>query len=494
MPLYTINIILLIISGLFVLACLVVFKNEHSFAWFRTFAYIYRTIFRTDMAKKRSHILIIDDDSDVLISTKLFLKRHYSDIDVTDNPRDINSLLSGNKYDVVLLDMNFRKGEDSGKEGLYWLNHIKSISPDTGVIMITAYGSIDLAVEAVQKGAADFILKPWEGKKVLEVIDKILSGRKKISNSDDGNKPVIVGESEAIKKLLDDIKRVAITDANVLILGENGTGKQLVANLIHYYSSRKGNDFITVDLGSLNDNIFESELYGHVKGAFTSAISDKVGRFEMADKGTLFLDEIGNVPVQQQAKLLTSIQNKVVNKVGDDKTSSVDVRIISATNGNLHDMVQSGEFREDLLYRINTIELLVPPLRERQDDIPLLINYFINKYTLEYGKEGLEIDPKTVDIMCRYPWPGNIRELEHAIERMVIMTDGVSIMPDDFQLKSKSQAGADMSAPDTLNLEEMEKLCVIKALDKHKGNISKAAEELGLTRAALYRRISKYEI
>ena len=484
---------MLLINTLSICGYLVVFKNEHSFAWFRTFAYIYRTIFRTDMAKKRSNILIIDDDSDVLISTKLFLKRHYSDIDVTDKPNEINGLLSDKRYDVVLLDMNFRKGEDSGKEGLYWLSHIKSISPDTGVIMITAYGSIDLAVEAVQSGASDFILKPWEGKKVIDVIDKILLGRRK-STVDNRDKPVIIGESAAIKRLIDDIKRVAITDANILILGENGTGKQLVASLIHYYSARKNSAFITVDLGSLNENIFESELYGHVKGAFTSAVSDKIGRFEMADRGTLFLDEIGNVPVQQQSKLLTSIQSKVVNKVGDDKSSSIDVRIISATNGNLYDMVADGDFREDLLYRINTIELIVPPLRNRVDDIPVLINYFIDKYTKEYNKTGLEIHDKTIDVMCRYNWPGNIRELEHAVERMVIMTEGQCIMPDDFKLSNKTSDITETATPDSLNLEEMEKLCVVKALEKHKGNISKAAEELGLTRAALYRRISKYEI
>ena len=449
------------------------------------------------MPKQKNPILVIDDDSDVLLSTRLFLKQHFEDIHTESNPKKINELLSQYTFDIVLLDMNFRKGEQDGAEGLYWLRHIKSISSSTAVIMITAYGNIELAVEAVRCGAVDFVLKPWNGEKILNAIDKGLSTisgkRKPVKKNLSTTESSFIGQSEPIKDLLNSIEKIAQTDANVLILGENGTGKQLVANIIHEKSLRNQNTLNSVDLGSLSGTLFESELFGHAAGAFTDAKESKPGRFELADKSTIFLDEIGNVPIHLQSKLLTVIQQRSVTRVGEAKPKDIDVRIISATNSNLQEMVNKGEFRQDLLYRINTIELTIPPLRNRKEDIPLLIEFFMNKFKKKYRKDYVDIAESAITKMCKYRWPGNIRELEHCIERMLILCDGNQITPDDFTL-SPSLLTESNTELDSLNLEEMERMCVTKAVDKHKGNISKAAEELGLTRAALYRRIEKYGI
>lgn len=449
------------------------------------------------MSKIKARILVIDDDNDVLLSSRLFLKQHFTDIDTENNPKRINELLSATAYDVVLLDMNFRKGDQDGAEGLYWLNHIKTISAKTAIIVITAYGTIDLAVEAVKIGALDFILKPWSGDKILKTIERGLStskNKKTKQSAIDDCKTTYIGESDVIKELLSTVGKIAGTNANILILGENGTGKQLIANIIHEKSLQKNNSFIHVDLGSLSGTLFESELFGHSAGAFTDAKDSKPGRFELADKGTIFLDEIGNVPLHLQSKLLTTIQQKTVTRVGESLPKNIDVRIISATNGNLQEMVNKGEFRQDLLYRINTIELIIPPLRERKDDIPLLIEHFLNIFQKRYKKEYVSISESAVAKMSKYRWPGNIRELEHCIERMVIMNDSNTITPEDFNLSSSNKNTTGDVELETLNLEEMEKICVGKAINKHKGNISKAAEELGLTRAALYRRIEKHGI
>ncbi|MEQ9439145.1 MAG: sigma-54 dependent transcriptional regulator [Cyclobacteriaceae bacterium] len=452
-------------------------------------------------AKQPYHILIIDDDVDVLHSARMFLKQYFERVDTQEDPSQINSLISKNHYDVVLLDMNFRRGEHDGREGLYWLERIRTIDPKTGVILITAYGDIDLAVEAMRLGAANFVLKPWKNQKLLESVEAAL--RRKASDrqpkkgiAKGQEMPEMIGQSEPIRRVYELIGKVAATDANVLILGENGTGKDLVAQTLHYRSIRKNNPFIRVDVGALTSTLFESELFGHVKGAFTDAYQDKVGKFELASGGTLFLDEIGNLSLPQQAKLLTALQNRKISQVGSNQVVAVDIRLICATNMPLYEMAsdqpvnQEGVFRQDLLYRINTVEITVPPLRERLDDLPLLAEHFLTQYAEKYHKPQPTLSEAAIRHLTRYPWPGNIRELQHAIERAIILSDQPELQSQDFALGVMPETVTTADSPKTL--DENERNFIKQALDRNQGNITQTAKELGITRTALYRRLEKY--
>ncbi|TDO22759.1 sigma-54-dependent transcriptional regulator [Pedobacter duraquae] len=453
-----------------------------------------------------STILVIDDDDDILVSARLFLKQHFRQIVTCKSPKEINVLLSKNEVDIILLDMNYQKGASDGREGLYWLEHILSIDKDYVVILMTAYGNVELAVQAIKKGATDFILKPWENEKLFATISaasKLRQSTRKVKKLEKINSSIqkdiarqfehIVGNAEPIKDLQRTLLKVAPTDANMLILGENGTGKQVFAYEIHKHSLRKNQIFMHVDLGSLNDNLFESELFGYAKGAFTDAREDKPGRFEMAEGGTIFLDEIGNLSLPLQAKLLSVLQNRTVTRLGENKERKINVRLITATNMPLNDMVAKGTFRQDLLFRINTVELVLPSLAARGDDILILADHFLQSFNTKYHKGLLRFDARASSMLLSYHWPGNVRELQHVVERAVIMSDGHEISAADLQLSPQKFGGAPAIQTD-MGLEEMEKMMVQKAIDKHKGNISRAAAELGLTRAALYRRIEKFDL
>lgn len=451
------------------------------------------------MNQKAYKILIIDDDADVLHSAGMFLKQYFTEVTTEPDPTRINHLISRNKFDIVLLDMNFKRGEHDGREGLYWLERILTIAPQTGVVLITAYGDVELAVEAMRMGAANFVLKPWKNNKLLEAIQTTLA-RQQHSRQSSAKKTAIanfemIGDSPAMQQVYALINKVANTDANVLIMGENGTGKELVARALHDQSSRRESPFIRVDVGALTPSLFESEMFGHVKGAFTDAYQDKAGKFEMAAGGTLFLDEIGNLSPPQQVKLLTAIQNRKVIRIGSNQERTVDVRLICATNMPLYDMVnehnstQEGSFRQDLLYRINTVEVFVPPLRERSGDIPLLAEHFLHKYREKYNKFGLCLHDVALDKLKKYSWPGNIRELEHAIERAVILCEGTTIDAHGFDLNS---AGSVFNVSASTTLDENERNFIKQALQRNQGNVTKTAKELGITRTALYRRLDKY--
>ena len=456
------------------------------------------------MRKKEASILIVDDDDDILFSARISLKKYFSSITTENDPTKINNHLTKNTIDVVLLDMNYRIGFEDGKEGLYWLKSIKEISPETTIILNTAFGSVNLAVEAIKKGATDFILKPWTTEKLYAAVNAgVELARSKRKNTQletiqehqdkEFHKKTehIIGNSVAMQSATNLVKKVAPTDANVLILGENGTGKFVFAKEIHLQSERKNYPFIHVDLGSLNENLFESELFGYAKGAFTDAQKDTLGRFELAKGGTIFLDEIGNLPLHLQSKLLTVIQNRKITRLGEGKEREIDARIICATNAPIHEMVDKQTFRQDLLFRINTIELNLPPLRERTDDVKLLANHFLQKLTQKYRKKIDGFSKETINAMKAYQWPGNIREIEHIIERAVIITDNEQIEVTDLHFSTKKAA---IILSDNLNLEEAEKMLVEQAIQKHQGNISRAAKDLGLTRAALYRRLEKHQL
>jgi DNA-binding NtrC family response regulator len=446
-------------------------------------------------------ILMIDDDEDVLLAAKMLLKKQNHHVIIEKNPNKIPFLLNNDTYDVILLDMNFSKDITSGKEGFYWLEKILEKDPSAVVILITAFGDVEMAVKALKQGATDFILKPWQNEKLIATIstairlkqsynevDKLRKAKEMLEEQISKPFGEIIGESTAIKEVFGLIDKVAKTDANVLILGENGTGKELIARAIHQRSLRKDNSFVSVDMGAITETLFESELFGHKKGAFTDAREDRPGRFELANGGTLFLDEIGNLSMALQSKLLSALQSRQVTRVGSNQSIPVDIRLICATNMPLHQMVEQGTFRQDLLYRINTVEIKVPPLADRVEDIPLLAHHYLDYYARKYHKQVTTIAPNAMDKLKRYAWPGNIRELQHAIERAVIMTDSPSLQESDFLF---SRPVSSMSA-ETLNLDEVEKAAIVKALNLHSGNISKAADELGLTRASLYRRMEKY--
>lgn len=451
-------------------------------------------------------LLIVDDNPGVLSAGKLFLKRHFAQVDTSRDPEEIPALLQATRYAVIMLDMNFgRSAKNTGQEGFDWLARILEINPEAVVILITAYGDVDMAVRAIKNGATDFVLKPWENEKLLATLHAALRlnasqeensqlkskqlGRNMAAASD---RPAILFQSEAMRTVWETVLRVAETDANVLLLGENGTGKDLVAQAIHAESQRAQENFVKVDMGALTDTLFESELFGHVKGAFTDAREDRPGRFEAADGGTIFLDEIGNLPMGSQAKLLTVLQNRMVTRVGANRPRPVNVRVVSATNQNLFEAVNNRTFRQDLLYRINTIEIQIPPLRERTEDIELLAQHFLQNFARKYNRPVHGLSATLLKEMMRYPWPGNIRELQHAVERAVIMSTSDRLQPEDFFFRSMGQSG-DFDLP-TMNLDEMEKQLITKALQKYHGNITEAAAELGLTRASLYRRLEKYQL
>ncbi|WP_271405048.1 sigma-54-dependent transcriptional regulator [Tenacibaculum soleae] len=457
------------------------------------------------MRKKEATILIVDDDDDILFSARISLKKYFTEIITANNPKKIsNHLTSSTHIDVVLLDMNYRIGYEDGKEGLYWLKHIKEVSPETTVLLMTAFGSVNLAVEAIKKGATDFILKPWNTERLYGIVNSGIelsrSKRKttqlqtvqKLNDKDFHQQTEhIIGTSPAMKSAVGLAQKVAPTDATILILGENGTGKYVFAKEIHLKSERKNHPFIHVDLGSLNENLFESELFGYTKGAFTDAHKDTIGRFELAKGGTIFLDEIGNLPLHLQSKLLTVVQNRKITRLGEGKERPIDVRIICATNANVHKMVEEQLFRQDLLFRINTIELNLPPLRDRVGDVELLANHFLKKLNQKYRKKINGFTTQAISGLKKYHWPGNIREIEHIVERAVIITDNTEIQLEDLHFSTKK---LEATLANNLNLEETEKLLIEQALQKHQGNISRAAKDLGLTRAALYRRLEKYQL
>ena len=445
---------------------------------------------------------MIDDDEDVLLAAKMLLKKQNHHVIIEKNPKKIPFLLNNDSYDVILLDMNFSKDITSGKEGFFWLEEIMKHDPTSVVILITAFGDVEMAVRALKQGATDFILKPWQNEKLIATIataiklkqsynevDKLKKAKEMLEEQISKPFAEIIGKSQAIQEVFNLTDKVAKTDANVLILGENGTGKELIARAIHQRSLRKDNSFVSVDMGAITETLFESELFGHKKGAFTDAREDRPGRFELANKGTLFLDEIGNLSLSLQGKLLSALQSRQVTRVGSNQSQPVDIRLICATNMPLHKMVQEGTFRQDLLYRINTVELHMPPLCERVEDIPMLAQHYLNHYAKKYHKSVKLITGEAMDRLKRYAWPGNIRELQHAIERAVIMTDSDTLQESDFLL-SRSITSGNMNH--TLNLDEVERTAIAKALQMHNGNISKAADELGLTRASLYRRMEKY--
>ena len=455
---------------------------------------------------KAGKILIVDDNEDLLRAARMFLKRHFNQVDIEKNPESIPALLNNEQYDVILLDMNFTKDVSSGHEGFLWLENILDIDPSAVVVLITAYGDVQMAVKAIKEGATDFVLKPWENEKLLATIysamrlretklevDNLKSRQQLLSADADNKFQDIIGNSMAIQQVFKTIERVAGTDANVLILGENGTGKEVIARSIHRNSLRSDETFIGVDMGAISETLFESELFGHVKGSFTDAKEDRPGRFEVAHKGTLFLDEIGNLSLPLQAKLLSVLQSRKVTRVGSNKTKDIDIRLICATNMPIFEMVKKNQFRQDLLYRINTIEIQIPPLRDRLDDIPLLANHFLNMYDRKYQKNVRTISEAAMKVLQKYYWPGNVRELQHAIERAVIMCNSQVLNPEDFFFSAGTTRAEDSNVMlEDYHLEEVEKILIRKVLKKHDGNITQAANELGLTRSSLYRRLEKY--
>lgn len=459
------------------------------------------------MADKTGRILVIDDNEDILFTLKLLLKQFVEAIDTTTDPHRIPEFMQKENYDVILLDMNFTKDSISGQEGFYWLERIIDLDPTAVVVFITAYGDVERAVKAIKAGAADFVLKPWQNEKLLATVNSAIRLKrskeeamqlrmKKEELSSELERPFkdFIGNSRAMQQVFATIKKVAQTDASVLILGENGTGKELVARALHRQSRRKDEVFISVDLGAISETLFESELFGHVRGAFTDARKDRPGRFEIACGGTLFLDEIGNLSLPMQAKLLTAIEKQQVTRVGSNKPVPVDVRMICATNMPIHGMVGQHKFRQDLLYRINTVEIVLPPLRDRIDDIPLLADHFLKKVSAKYNKEIRSIHPDALTKLYGYTWPGNVRELQHAIERAVILCESDVLKADDFLLTCPAASQGEELQLQSFNIDDVEKNVIQKALRKHNGNISKAARELGLTRASLYRRLEKYAL
>ena len=458
------------------------------------------------MAQTEGKILVVDDNADILFALKLLLKQHFELIHTQEKPEAIPEMLKREDYDAILLDMNFTKDAISGNEGFFWLSKILEIDPSAIVIFITAYGDVENAVKAIKLGATDFVHKPWQNEKLIATISSAVKLRKSrveldnLKEKQSGlnammNQPFsdFIGVSDSMQKVFETIKKVAKTDANVLILGENGTGKELVARSLHQSSLRKSEVFISVDLGALTESLFESELFGHIKGAFTDAKTERPGRFEIASGGTLFLDEIGNLSQPLQSKLLTVFERREVTRLGANKSKPIDIRLVCATNMNLQQMIGEEKFREDLLYRINTVEIQIPPLRDRVEDIPLLTKHFLSIYTRKYKKNIREIGAATLKKLQQYHWPGNVRELQHAIERAIIMSDTNILQPSDFHLTSTVEKVDELEL-ENYNLEDVEKTIIRKVLKKHRGNISYAAKDLGLTRTSLYRRMEKYDL
>ncbi len=458
------------------------------------------------MEKTEGKILIIDDDEDVLKAAQLFLKHHVEVIHTEKDPERIPSLLQNESYDVILLDMNFSLDVTSGQEGFFWLKKMFSIDPALIVILITAYGDVDLAVRAIKEGAFDFVLKPWRNEKLLATLSAALQLRRskiEIKNLRFRQKHLIanlnqqfkdfIGISPGVRQVFETIHKVAGTDADVLIIGENGTGKELVAREVHRQSLRTDDIFVGIDMGAISETLFESELFGHIKGSFTDAKQDRPGRFEVASGGTLFLDEIGNLPLALQSKILRVLETRQVTRLGANTSTAIDIRLVCATNMAIHEMVEEKKFRQDLLFRINTVEIHIPPLRERSEDIPLLCEHFLKIYCKKYKKKLKKINQATGNKLAGYHWPGNVRELQHAIERATILSDSQILQPHDFLFSPQEQLSEGLHF-DTFDLLEVEKIVIRKALAKHKGNISLTAKELGLTRASLYRRMEKFAL
>jgi DNA-binding NtrC family response regulator len=456
------------------------------------------------MAKKTGNILIVDDNEDLLLAARLFLKQHFSVVHTEQNPEKIPSLLNNENYDVVLLDMNFTLDATSGVEGFMWLDKILQIDPSAVVILITAFGDVEMAVRAVKAGATDFVLKPWQNEKLLATlssalnlrhsrleVDRLRSQQKQLSNDIDQRYHNMIGVSPAIQKVFATIEKVASTDADILILGENGTGKELVARALHRQSPRADEVFISVDMGAIAETLFESELFGHMKGAFTDAKDNRPGRFELANSGTLFLDEIGNLSLAMQAKLLSVLETRKLTRLGSNKPLDIDIRLICATNMPIYEMVAQNKFRQDLLYRINTVEIQLPPLRERQEDIPLLMDHFLKIFSKKYQKTISGVSAPALKKLECYRWPGNIRELIHTLERAVILSETQILQPSDFPFP-ETEKEVEGLVFENYNLEDVEKTVIRKTLKKHGGNVSHAAKELGLTRTSLYRRMEKY--
>jgi len=452
---------------------------------------------------KGSNVLIVDDDDDVLLAAEIVLKPHFGKIATASDPTKLPALLAAGDCDVLLLDMNFTAGRTSGEEGLHWLNVVQRISPDTKVILMTAYGAVETAVKAIKDGASDFVVKPWDNDRLVATVASTLrfseaaravrelSSVQRVLNEDSSQlRHEIIGRSTAMERVLAQVEKVAPTDASVLILGENGTGKELIARAIHRASPRADRAFVHVDLGAIAESLFESELFGHKKGAFTDAREDRAGRFEVASGGTLFLDEIGNLSVQMQAKLLGALQSRTVSRVGSDIPIPVDVRIVSATNLSAADLANPARFRQDLRYRINTVEMTLPPLRERRDDIVPLLEYYVGRFARKYNKPRISIAADATSKLQQYHWPGNVRELVHSVERAVIMAEGDRLRVEDLLLKHEA-ASNDV---EDLNLDNLEARAIRQAIERNEGNLSRAARELGLGRTTLYRKMAKHGI
>ena len=448
------------------------------------------------MILKNANILVVDDDVDVLTAIRLLLKSKVNKVVVEKNPNNIISLIEKIKFHVIILDMNFNGLINTGNEGIYWLKKIKEINKEVAIILITAYGDLDLAIKSLKKGAQDFLIKPWKNEKLIQSIKDILEKKKSCKSNKKHTlitRKQIIGESDKMKEVFLKIKKIAPTDANILILGENGTGKDLIAKAIHDNSLRKDKPFIKVDVGALTSTLFESELFGHKKGAFTDARENRVGRFEEADGGTLFLDEIGNISLQQQASLLTVLQNRYITPLGANKPIPINIRLICATNLDISSLADETKFRKDLIYRINTVEIIVPPLRERANDIVLLAKHFTDLYAEKYLKSNLTLEKSFVKKLKDYHFPGNVRELQYALERAVIMADENTLYEKDLVF-SPIENHQNKIINNDLKLETIEKNAILEVIKKNNNNISKSAKELGITRTALYRRLNKYDL
>ena len=453
------------------------------------------------MSLQKTSIMVVDDNRSILSALEILLVPEFGDVTLISNPNQILSELRKKDYNLVILDMNFAAGIKSGNEGIFWLGKIREAKPDISVVMITAYGDIETAVKALKAGASDFVIKPWDNEKLLATLKLAIQlnlSKKEVNHLKDRESVLkrelnreqryIIGSSPQIMKVHNLARKVAKTDANVLITGENGTGKELVAQEIHRMSDRSKELLVSIDMGAITETLFESELFGHVKGAFTDARETRQGKFEIAHKGTLFLDEIGNLSFHLQAKLLAAIENRQITRIGSNDPVPVDIRLICATNRNIETMVRDGLFREDLLYRINTIHIELPPLRERGKDIITLSEFFLRKYIQKYNKRDLRINRQSLDKLMDYSWPGNIRELQNTIEKAVILSDSSVIKPEDLYLRPVSQS---RSFDSVATLEEMEKRMINMAIENNNGNLTAAADQLGITRQTLYNRLKK---
>lgn len=452
--------------------------------------------------KLKARILIVDDNEELLMGLKMFLTPHVGDVITLKNPNQLPSFLQNNIFDLVLLDMNFTAGVNSGNEGLYWMKRVLELDPQAAIVLITGFGDVELAVKAMREGAADFIQKSWDEEKILSSVLNALKIReskmeitslknkqKHLSEKTSANYDLCLGKSPSMQKIFATIEKVAKTDANILILGENGTGKEVIAREIHRQSARASEIFVTVDLASLPETLFESELFGYKKGAFTDAKEDKPGRFEIASGGTLFLDEIGNLSLPMQSKILSALQNREVTPLGSSRKVQFDVRLVSATNSPLYTMVDDKTFREDLLYRINTIQIELPPLRDRKEDIPSLVIFFLKKYCEKYRKTCSAVNPQAMDKLVQYNWPGNVRELKHIMEKAVILSDANVLEEDDFLFNTRK---SNARPSDNYNLQENERQIINMAIEKYQNNLSHAAKALGINRSTLYEKIKRY--